>query len=72
MREHGREHHGRDAERRELRAAEMADDRGVGEHVERLGGERAQREPGEPQDLAVVARPERDQARPRWRSYAAT
>ena len=33
----------RDAERRELVSPEMADDRGVDEQVERLGGERAQR-----------------------------
>ena len=32
----------------------MADDRGVGEHVERLGRERAERGQREPEDLAVV------------------
>jgi len=32
----------------------MADDGGVGEQVERLGGERAQRGQCETQDLAVV------------------
>ena len=38
-----REHRRRDPERRELRPAEMADDRRVDEEVERLGGERAER-----------------------------
>jgi hypothetical protein len=52
-----RRHHGRgDRQRRELRRAEVPDDRGVGEHVERLGRERAERGHGEPQDLAVVSR----------------
>jgi hypothetical protein len=32
----------------------MADDRGVDEHIERLGGQRPERGNGEPQDLAVV------------------
>ena len=32
----------------------MADDRGVDEQVERLGGQRAERGHGEPEDLAVV------------------
>jgi hypothetical protein len=40
-------------ERRELRRAEVADDRRVGQEVERLGGQRAQRGDREPQDLAV-------------------
>jgi demethylmenaquinone methyltransferase/2-methoxy-6-polyprenyl-1,4-benzoquinol methylase len=34
----------------------MADDRGVHEHVQRLGGERAERGKREPEDLAVVRR----------------
>ena len=42
------------AERRQLRPAEMADDRRVDEEVERLGRERAQRRDGELEDLAVV------------------
>ena len=41
-------------ERRELRRAEVADDRRVGEQVERLGGERSERGEREAQDLAVV------------------
>jgi hypothetical protein len=32
----------------------VADDRGVGEQVQRLGGERAERGKGEAEDLAVV------------------
>ena len=48
----------RDAECGELRSSEVADDRGVDEEVERLGRERAQRGKREPQDLAVVPRPE--------------
>jgi hypothetical protein len=32
----------------------MTDDRRVDEHVERLGGERAERGHGKPEDLAVV------------------
>ena len=44
----------RDAERRELRPAEVADDRGVDEEVERLRRERAQRRKREAEDLAVV------------------
>ena len=54
--ERGRQHRRRDRERGELRRAEVADDRGVDEHVERLGGERAERRHGEPEDLAVVGR----------------
>ena len=41
--ERAAEDHGGDPERRELRAPEMADDRGVDEEVERLRRERAQR-----------------------------
>jgi hypothetical protein len=33
----------------------MADDRGVDQHVERLGRERPQRREREPEDLAVVS-----------------
>ncbi len=47
-----------DAERGELRAAEVPDDRGVDEEVQRLRGERAERRHREPEDLAVVRRPE--------------
>jgi len=36
--------------------AEVADRRGVGEQVERLGRQRAERRKGEPQDLPVVLR----------------
>jgi hypothetical protein len=32
----------------------VPDDRGVDEHVERLGRQRAERRHGEPEDLAVV------------------
>ena len=48
----------RDAERGELRAAEVADDRGVDEQVERLRRERAERRERQPEDLPVVPRPE--------------
>jgi hypothetical protein len=48
----------RDRERRQLRSAQMADDRRVDEQVERLGGERAQCRDGELEDLAVVLRAE--------------
>ena len=43
----------------------MADDRGVGEDVERLRGERAERGQREPDDLAVVGRAEAHQDRRR-------
>jgi hypothetical protein len=49
-----REHDRCERERRELRRAEVADDCGVGEQVQRLGRERAERRQGEQQDLAVV------------------
>src|SRR5205085_1581057 len=42
------------AERSELRAAEVADDRGVDEDVERLCGQRAESRQREPQDLAIM------------------
>ena len=48
----------RDPERCELRAPEMADDRGVDEEVERLRRERAERRDRQPDDLPVVPRPE--------------
>ena len=54
--EGGAQHARRDRQRRELRRAEVADDRRVDEHVQRLGGERAERRDGEPEDLAVVGR----------------
>jgi hypothetical protein len=43
---------------RELGAAQVTDDRGVDEEIQRLCGERAQRRHREPDDLAVVLRPE--------------
>ena len=43
-------------ERGELRRAEVADDRGVDEQVQRLGGQRAEGGQREAQDLAVVGR----------------
>ena len=55
-RERSREHRPRKAERRDLRPAEMADDRGVGKDVERLGRERAEGRQREPNNLAVVRR----------------
>ena len=54
-RERRREHRRRDRERGELRRAQVADDRGVHEHVERLGRERAERRDRQQADLAVVA-----------------
>jgi hypothetical protein len=50
----GRQQRSGERERRELRRAEMADDRRVGEQVQRLGGERAEGGKGQAQDLAVV------------------
>src|SRR5437867_10366348 len=41
----------------------MTHDRGVGEHVERLGRQRAERRQREPEDLAVVRRAEAHRAR---------
>ena len=49
-----REHGGGEAERRELRAAEVADDGGVDEDVERLGRERPECRDRKAEDLAVV------------------
>ena len=43
-------------ERRDLRPAQVADDRRIREHVQRLGGERAERRQRQTQDLSVVAR----------------
>ena len=48
LRQHGRG----ERERRELRRAEVADDRGVDQQVERLGRQRAERGQREAQDLA--------------------
>ena len=53
------EHGAGDAEPAERPGAEVPDDRGVGQDVERLGRERAERRDREPQDLAVVPRPDR-------------
>jgi hypothetical protein len=53
-RERRAHHGGGDGQRGELRRAEVADDRGVDEHVERLGGQRPERGHGQAQDLAVV------------------
>ena len=53
-REGAREHGARKAERRDLRPAEMADDCRVGEDVQRLGRERAERRQREADDLAIV------------------
>jgi hypothetical protein len=44
----------RAGERRQLRRPEMPHDRGVDEHVQRLGGQRAERGQGEREDAAVV------------------
>ena len=53
-RECAREDGAGEAERRDLRPAEMTDDRGVGEDVQRLGRQRAERRQREPDDLAIV------------------
>ena len=50
-RERRREHRRGDRERRELRRPEVPDDRRVDEHVQRLGGQRAERGDGEREDL---------------------
>ncbi len=52
--EHRVEDRAGDAEPAERMSSEVADDGGVGEHVQRLGGERAERRDREPQDLAVA------------------
>ena len=52
-----------DGEPGQLRRAEVADDRGVGQHVHRLGDERAQRRHRQPEDLPVPLRPEPHSAR---------
>jgi len=64
-RERAREHCPGEPERGDLRTAEMADNRGVREHVEGLRGERSERGQREPEDLAVVWRAKRHQARRR-------
>jgi hypothetical protein len=61
-REHGQRGRRR-AQRGQLRAAEMPDDRRVDEDVERLRGERAERRRREAQDAAVVGRPKPRAAR---------
>ena len=43
-----------DRQRGKLGRPEVAHDRGVDQHVQRLGGQRAERGRGEPDDLAVV------------------
>ncbi len=48
------EHRAGERQRGELGRSEMADDRGVDEQVERLGGQRAEGGDREPEDLAVV------------------
>ena len=50
----GAQHRGGDAERRELRRAEVTDDGGVGEQEERLRDQGQEGRDGEPEDLAVV------------------
>ena len=54
MREAGGQHDAGDGEPGQRPGPEVADDRGVDEHVERLGDEGPERRHGEPQDLAVV------------------
>ena len=53
-RERAREHRPGEPERRDLRPPQMADDRRVHQHVERLRRERAERRQGQPQDPAIV------------------
>ena len=48
----------RDREPGQLRGAEVADDRGVGQHVDRLGDERPERRHRQPEDLPVPLRPQ--------------
>ena len=55
-RERRREHGRGDRERRELRRPEVPDDRRVDEHVQRLGGQRAERRARRARRCAVVAR----------------
>src|SRR6185437_11702116 len=50
-------------ERCDLRSPEMADDRCIDQHVDRLGRKRAERWQGEPQDLAIVRGAESHRAR---------
>ena len=58
--EERRENGAGEPERCELVHAEMADDRRVGEHVERLGRQRAERRQGDREDLAIVRRAAKD------------
>jgi hypothetical protein len=55
-REGARQERRRDREGRELRRPEVADDGGVHEHVEGLGGQRPEGGHGQTEDLAVVDR----------------
>jgi hypothetical protein len=52
----GAEHRRRECQRGQLARPEMADDRRVGEQVQRLGSERAEGRQRQPYDLAVVTR----------------
>ena len=56
QRDEVRQHRRGQRQRRELRRAEMADDRGVDQQVQRLGGQRPEGGQREAQDLAVVGR----------------
>ena len=55
-RERAREDRAGEPQRRDLRAAEVTDDRGVDQDVQRLRRERAERGQRQPEDLAVVRR----------------
>jgi hypothetical protein len=54
QRDDGGEQRGGERERRELGRPDVPDDRGVGEQVQRLGRQRAERRQREAQDLTVV------------------
>ena len=62
-RERPGEHRAREPERRDLRPAQMADDRRVHEHVERLRRERPEGGESQAEDLAVVRGAEAHRAR---------
>ena len=53
--ERGDEHRARDAQPGERPGPQVADNRGVGEHVERFGREREEGRDREPQDLAIAS-----------------
>ena len=55
----GAEHRRGDAERRQLRGAEVADDRGVREQEQRLGDQGEEGRDGQPQDLPVLGADQR-------------